>query len=159
MLYGCQTWGLHDTSKVTKIQTLQNSALRLVTFADKPNSPYQHNIDIYKDLRLLKFRDIVTLKNLIFVHDFFNNNLPVSFAGYFILSSNIHSYPTRTSSRGHIHVPNTNSVKFGTNSFKIKTIHAWNILASKFPETDLLILPRKKFISLLVNYLIENYSR
>ena len=159
MLYGCQSWGLNDNNEVRKIQTLQNRALRLVTFADKPNSVYQHNVDIYIDLRLLKFRDVVTLKNLLFVHDFFNNNLPESFAGYFTLSRDIHSHHTRNSARGHLYVPKTNSVKFGSNSFKIKTIHAWNLVASEFPEIDFILLRRKQFSSLLVSHFLDNYKQ
>ena len=151
MLYVCQTWGLHDNNKVNKIQTLQNRALRLVTFVDQPPSPYQHQVDIYKGLRLLKFRDIVTLKNLLFIHDFFNNNLPESFTGYFKLSRNMHSHHTRNSARGHLYVPKTNSVRFGTNSFKLKSIHAWNIVASIFPDTDFTTMAKRDFKSLLVS--------
>ena len=124
MIYGCQTWGLNDTPLVRKIQTLQNRALRLVTFADQTNSTFNHHNDIYKKLRLLKFRDFVDLRNLVFVYDYFNNALPESFSEFFTLSSIIHSHNTRTSIRGTIHVPCTNSVKFGSNSLKLKSISA-----------------------------------
>ena len=100
MLYGCQTWGLTDNKYINKIQTLQNRALRLVTFADSPSSSYHHMSPIYKDLKLLKFRDLVTLKNLLFVHDYFNKKLPESFAGYFIRSSDMHTHNTRNASQG-----------------------------------------------------------
>ena len=78
MLYGCQIWGQTDTKFVKKIQTLQNNALRLITFAE---SFYDHVTHIYRELKLLKFRDLVTLKNLLFVHDYFNQKLPASFDG------------------------------------------------------------------------------
>ena len=126
MIYGCQTWGLNDTPLVRKIQTLQNRALRLVTFADQTNSTFNHHNDIYKKLRLLKFRDFVDLRNLVFVHDYFNNALPESFTEYFTLSSNTHSHNTRTSIRGTIHVHRTNSVKFGSNSL------SWEVSALGF---------------------------
>ena len=99
MIYGCQTWGLTDNKYTNKIQTLQNRALRLITFADSPTSPYHHMAPIYKDLKLLKFRDFVTLKNLLFVHDYFNNNLPESFAGYFTRTGDLHAHNTRNASQ------------------------------------------------------------
>jgi len=158
MLYGCQTYGLHENSKTKKIQTLQNRALSLITFADHPSSPYQHHADIYKELRLLKFRDLVTLRNILFVHDFFNKNLPESFAGYFTLSRDMHSHQTRNSSRGLLYVPKTNSVRFGDHSFKLKAINAWNSVATEFPDTDFISLPKKEFKNLLVSYFLSTYN-
>ena len=69
-----------------KFQTLQNKALSLITFAYHLSSIYQHHVDIYMDFRLLKLMDLVTLKNLLFDHDYFNKKFPMSFADYFILS-------------------------------------------------------------------------
>ena len=158
MLYGCQTWGLHDNPIINKIQTLQNRALHLITFADLPTSTYQHHVDIYKDLRLLKFRDLVSLRNILFIHDYFNNNLPESFAEYFTFSRDIHSHQTRNASRGHLYVPKTNSVRFGDNSFKLKAIHAWNLLANEFPNNDFVSLPKKAFKNLLVSYFLSKYN-
>jgi len=158
MLYGCQTYGLHENSKTKKIQTLQNRALSLITFADHPSSPYQHHADIYKELRLLKFRDLVTLRNILFVHDYFNKNIPESFAGYFTLSRDMHSHQTRNSSRGLLYVPKTNSVRFGDHSFKLKAINAWNSVATEFPDTDFISLPKKEFKNLLVSYFLSTYN-
>ena len=66
MIYGCQVWGQSDSKYFLKIQTLQNNALRLITFAD---SFYDHVTHLYKELNLLKLRDFVTLQNLLLVHD------------------------------------------------------------------------------------------
>ena len=158
MLYGCQTWGLHDNNKINKIQTLQNRALSLTTFADHPSSNFHHLVDIYKALRLLKLRELIILKNLLFVHDYFNKNLPESFAGYFTLSRDMHSHQTRNASRGLLYVPKTNSVKYGDNSFKLKAIHAWNSTVIAFPASDFLSLPKKNFKNLLVSYFLNNYN-
>ena len=157
MVFGCQTWGLHCNSKINKLQSLQNRALSLITFADLPSSPYTHHVDIYKDLRLLKLNDLITLKNLLFVHDFFNNNLPDSFADYFTLSRNIHTHGTRNSTRGLLHVPPSNSVRFGDNSFKLKTIRAWNSAVNEYPNSDFLSLSKNQFKKLMVTYLLGNY--
>jgi hypothetical protein len=158
MIYGCQTWGLTENKYTKKIQTLQNRALRLITFADSPTSPYQHMAPIYKDLKLLKFRDLVTLKNLLFVHDYFNNNLPESFAGYFTRTGDLHPHNTRNASQGHLYVPATDSVRYGRKSFKLQAILSWNNCIDQFPGVDLALLPHHIFKRLIVSSFIDNYT-
>jgi hypothetical protein len=158
MIYGCQIWGLADDKYTKKIQTLQNRALRLTTFADSPTSPYQHMAPIYKDLKILKFRDIVTLKNLIFVHDYLNNNLPESFAGFFTRVGDTHPHNTRNAAQGHLYVPATGSVRFGRKSLKLKAIFSWNHYVDQFPELDLQLLPPHVFKRLIVSSILDSYT-
>ena len=157
MIYGCQTWGLTDNKYTNKIQTLQNRALRLITFADSPTSPYHHMAPIYKVLKLLKFRDFVTLKNLLFVHDYFNNNLPESFAGYFTRRGDMHPHNTRNASQGHLYVPDTDSVRYGRKSFKLQAILSWNNCIGQFPGIDLTHLPLITLKRLIVSSFLDNY--
>jgi hypothetical protein len=131
MIYGCQVWGQTDSKFFLKIQTLQNNALRLITFAD---SFHDHVTHLYKELNLLKLRDYVTLQNVLFVHDYFNNNLPESFSGFFTLSRDMHTHGTRGALRGQLYVPNTESTRFGRKSIKIKSILSWNEFAKSFQE-------------------------
>ena len=58
----------------------------------------------------------------------------------------------------HLYVPKTNSVKYGENSFKLKSIHAWNSLVNAFPESDFISLPKKVFKNLSVSYFLNNYN-
>ena len=121
MLYGCQIWGQTDTKSFNKIKILQNNAIRLITFAE---SFYDHftPIYIYKELKLLKLRDIVTLHNFLLIHDYFNKNLPKSFVDFFSLASDIHTHGTRTAISGQLFIPYSDSVRYGRNSIKIATI-------------------------------------
>ena len=125
MIYGCQTWGLVSNKYTQKIQTLQNKALRLISFADT-RTPHPHTTDIYKNLKLLKLTDLITLKNILFIHDFFNNKLPESFENYFQLSKDMHGHNTRNASICHIFTPQIETVRFGHKSFKMKAISSWN---------------------------------
>ena len=75
MTYGCQVWGLCQNKYTKKLQTLQNRAVRLITFAHE--SPVHiHTVDFFKQLKLLKLCDFVTLKNLLFVHDYLSKSVP-----------------------------------------------------------------------------------
>jgi hypothetical protein len=155
MIYGCQIWGQTDSKYFRKIQTLQNNALRLITFAD---SFHDHVSHLYKELNLLKLRDFVTLQNLLLVHDYFNNNLPESFSGFFTLSREMHTHATRGAMRGQLYVPNTESARFGRKSIKLKSILSWNEFVQKFPGIDLLQYTRTKLKMAIVNYFIDNYT-
>ena len=84
MTYGCQIWGHSFTETfINKIQTLQNNAMRLISFA---HDFRDHVSPIYANYNLLKIKDLIDLKNILFIHDFLNNKLPVSFYGYFTMS-------------------------------------------------------------------------
>ena len=155
MIYGCQVWGQTDSKHFRKIQTLQNNALRLITFAD---SFHDHVSHLYKDLNLLKLRDFVTLQNLLLVHDYFNNNLPESFSGFFTLSREVHAHRTRGALRGQLYVPRTASVRFGRKSIKLNSILSWNEFVKKFPGTNLLQFSRSKLKMVIVKDFIDNYS-
>ena len=155
MIYGCQVWGQTDSKYFKKIQTLQNNALRLITFAESFRDHVSH---LYKDLNILKLRDFVTLQNLLLVHDYFNNNLPESFSGFFTLSREIHTHRTRGAMRGQLYVPNTESVRFGRKSIKLKSILSWNELARNFPGIDLLQYSRSKLKMTIVKGFTDNYT-
>ena len=155
MSYGCLVWGQSDSKFVKKIQVLQNNALRLITFADSFRDHVSH---LYKDLNILKFRDYVSLQNLLFIHDYFNGKLPECFAGYFTLSSDAHDHETRTAGQGHLFVPSVESERYGRKSFKIQSILLWNNFAEKFPNDDFINLSRLKFKKLLAKHFIDNYS-
>ncbi len=90
MTYGCQIWGQSYTnSHINKVQTLQNNALRLITFAP---SFRDHVTQIYHEQGILKIKDHITLLNTKLVHDYLNNNLPLSFDNFFILDRDARQY-------------------------------------------------------------------
>ena len=60
LIYGCNTWGLTTEENITKIEVLQKKCIRILTFADF-NS---HTDDIFKDLKIIKVRDIIKMQQL-----------------------------------------------------------------------------------------------
>ena len=155
MIYGCQVWGQTDSKYFLKIQTLQNNALRLITFAD---SFHDHISHIYKELNLLKLRDFVTLQNLLLVHDYLNNNLPESFSGYFTLARDMHTHGTRRALQGQLFVPSIESVCYGKKSIKQQAILTWNTFSQKFPGVELHQYTHSNFKKVIVKHFIDNYA-
>ena len=137
-----------------KIQVLQNNALRLITFADSFRDHVSH---IFKKLNILKFRDYVSLQNLLFIHDYFNGNLPECFNGYLTLLQDAHGHATRNSLSSHIVVPLCDSDRFGRKSFKVQSTLLWNNITAKFPNENFINISRSKFKNILTNYFIGTY--
>jgi len=157
IVYGCQIWSLNENKYTKKIQTIQNRAVRLISFSE--NNPDLHTIDHYKKLKLLKICDLVTLKNLLFVHDYFNNQLPNCFNGYFILKKDILQKNTRNSSTTNkLHVPRTVQVTYGDHSFKSKVVAAWNGLCNVIPNTKFQTLKKEKFKKLIIDHILDGYT-
>ena len=66
MTYGCQIWGQSfNETYINKIQVLQNNAMRLISFATDFRD---HVSPIYGVYNLLKIKDLIDLKNILFVH-------------------------------------------------------------------------------------------
>ena len=185
MMYGCQVWGHSPTNTyINKIQVLQNNALRLITFM----SDYRDHVSpLYIKLKLLKIKDIITLKNLLFIHDFFNKKLPESFDNYFILDKDKHLYetedirPTQIPEKfkdyvfteanmhpqespipGQLYKPENETVKYGRGSFKVSSVTSWNHLNRKYykidNDNDFISMQRSKFKDLIVTDFLQNYG-
>ena len=73
MTYGCQIWGQSfNNTHVNKIQTLQSNALRIMTFCSDFRD---HVTPIYAAEIILKIIDLISLKNLLLIHDYFRDKL------------------------------------------------------------------------------------
>ena len=185
MTYGCQIWGLSPTNTyIEKIQVLQNDALRRISFAPDFRD---HVTPIYIKLNLLKIKDLITLKNLLLIHDYFNKKLPKSFDNYFILDKDKHLYeleeiratkipdkfndyvftesqmnPQENPIPGQLYKPEYETVKYGRNSLKITSINYWNHLNRKYyksnKKNDFIAMSRNKFKNLVVKDFLKGYE-
>ena len=86
--------------------------MRIISFSDfhASSSP------IYKELKILRLKDFITLQNCLFVHDFFNNNLPLCFNDYYQSVKRAHSIGTKSSKLGCIFIPHVSTTRYGLNS-------------------------------------------
>ena len=122
--------GTNKNAYVNKVCILQKSAIRIITFSDYN----AHTNLLFKENKILKFEDQVTLENCLFAHDFLKNTLPLCFKNYFktlneVYSSNVR---TRSSSSGCLFTPSAKSTKYGLNSIKRNAINTWNHFTKVF---------------------------
>ena len=78
--YGCQLWGQAQTQVLQNIEKIQNKALRILNF----KNPWDPIEQIYKESKIFKLKDIVTIRSLKFVYDQINKHLPRVFEIFFV---------------------------------------------------------------------------
>ena len=75
--YGGKHKHLQKSYKMLK--KIQNKALRIGNF----KNPWEPSEQIYKDPKIFKLKDIITISNLKFVCDQMNNILPKAYENFF----------------------------------------------------------------------------
>ena len=108
-LYYCNlAWGGTYKANLQRIVILQKRALRIVN-----NSTYDANTSpIFKELKLLKFRDIHSFQLGFFMFSLKNSTLPSKFNNLFLINSQIHNYNTRNAHLFRLPLCRTNTRQF-----------------------------------------------
>ena len=81
---------------------------------------------LFRNLKIMKLKDILAYKNCTFVQDQINENMPESFYNFFTTATAQHIYNTRGSPNNTIIKATTNSVTYGLNSLKQRGASDWN---------------------------------
>ena len=122
--YAIRVWGQHRKQTTKEIAQIQEKAIRIMSFKPKndPTNP------LFRNLKIIKFKDILAYNNCISVHDQLNENLPRSFNKSFSTAPAQHNYNTRGSSNNTIIKSITNAVIYGLNSVKHRIASDWNAM-------------------------------
>ena len=120
--------GQTQTQVLQNIEKVQNKALRILNF----KNPWDQTEQIYKESKMFKLKDIVTISNLKFVYDQMNKLLPRVFEKNFINKTRQHLYNTRGNS---LDVPQVKTTTYGSNSFTLHAIRTWNFFQNKLSTT------------------------
>ena len=127
----------------------QNKVLRIFNFTN----PWEPIEQIYKEYKIFKLKDIVTISNLKFVYDQMNKILPRVFENIFISKTRQHLYKTKGIS---LDVPQVKTTTYGFNSFTLHAIRTWNFLQNKLSTTTSLPnLTPTKFLKVIKTYISE----
>ena len=86
LLYGSQIWGQSNQS-VSKMEKLQNKALRIINF-----KPLRYSVNsLYNKCEILKFGDSIKLSIFLYGHDNIKGNLPTTLCAGITLLDSKHS--------------------------------------------------------------------
>ena len=144
--YGINVYGQAGSTKIDKIQTLQNQLLKVLS-----EKNYRHPTEkLHKEFELLLVEDLAKQELLTFVHNYFSNSLPPVFDDYF--DSFDHRYETRNG-------PNTIRLKIhdtemAAASVLVKGAKLWNNLNTSYKT----ITTRKNFRNKIKSDMINLYS-
>ena len=152
--YCCQIWGQHvgniSFNLLDPIRVLQNTALKQITFSHART----HNSPLYKFLNVLKFSDIVAIKNMLLVYDIYNGTLPSAVIDTFNIDF---SHPYSTLACGLINSILKSTTTYGTGSLKSQAIESWNNCQRANPEAKFFDMSRSELKKLLSSHFLENY--
>ena len=99
--YGAQPWGQANKESQNKIQVIQDRALRKISFKKLHDSTAK----LYKNLKVLKFCEIVHLQNCLFMNQIEQNEkFAKSFSELKYCGYN-HNYQTRSVTRKLLNIP------------------------------------------------------
>ena len=133
MTYGIQVWGQTFNKHVSRIQRIQNKAIRIINFADFKDA----STPLYHKSEILKFTDHVKLQNFLHVHSSFKGNLPFPLKDEFQVTTDSYSINTRGAAKFKIILPKVRTQNYGINSIKYQSAAFWNVIMSDFPEEKL----------------------
>ena len=109
MSYGSQIWGQNENYALfKKIENLQKRAMRIISFSRYGAS----SKPLFKQFKILKLEDHISLYNFLHTHDYSRKLLPTSFHSYFTICTDLHNTDTRRQA-GCILISQVNSKRYG----------------------------------------------
>ena len=152
--YVCTAWGQNMNHK-HRINLLQKKAMRIIRFA-RYNA---HTLPIFAKFNIIKFSDLISLCNCLFIYKHFISKDPSVFSHVFILASNTHELNTRFASHGLLIKPTCNTSKYGSNAFVAFAIASWNFFQKEFPSNNLRHISYSQLKVLIKNYFFNSYNQ
>lgn len=108
--------------------------------------------NLYNELVVMKFKDLVKLNNFLFVFDHRNENLPDAFQSYFHTSNEHQNHTTTRAQKMLIVVPMRKTLIYGWNFVISQSIFAWNKIVEKINYN--LDIGRTQFITTVKKYFL-----
>ena len=152
--YACQTWGLCDNTITHRIQVLQNTAIRLMTF----QGPRASVTRFYSELKILKFFDLVETLNIMFIYRYLNRYLPSDCLSTFTFAVIPHAIGTRANHISLLFVKNVNTTTFGLNSLTRLASRQWNNVQEHFDDMNLQIIEPLDLVSHIREFYLSKYA-
>ena len=153
LTYGSQVWGQSINKHISRLQRIQNRAIRIINFANfrEPSSP------LYNKSKILKFSDHINLQNFFFVHDSLKGSLPLALKDSFQLAQDTYSYNTRGASQFKMVLPKARTQVYGIKSIKYQSAAFWNMIISLLPREELHLQGKSICKKIITKYFLDSY--
>ena len=153
LTYGSQIWGQYSNKYITRIEKIQNKAIRIINFK-KHNDPVE---PLYFTSKILKVSDHINLQNFLFVYNSLGDNLPLPFKDFFTIAAETHSHETRLSQHSIV-LPKVRTLNYGLHSIRYRAAAFWNLMKSHFPKENFQKMSKSKCLKKIKNFLFEGYK-
>ena len=151
--YGANIWGQYNNTHVNRICKLQNRAIRVISFAK-----FRDPVDIlYKNSKILKFKDNISLNNYLYVHDSLNRKLPFALLDKFNHLHKVHNHKTRNSLFQCVTLPSNRTIVYGIHSIMSMSARTWNRLQITLSTQNLHLQSRTSCKKHIFDYFIASY--
>ena len=145
--YANLLWGCANSKQLKKIEILQKKCIRNVA-----NMPYtSHTEPIFKNLGILNLHDKIIFSRSLFIHQYRNKKLPVSFENMF---SDIPTDNLQTRDNDYNYLNQPANKKYMESFPTKKLISNWNMLWIDFKATA----DESEFKLLLSEHLLSKYT-
>ena len=150
LLYGLVAWGSTFPTYMSKLESIQNKAVKIMGSGTTRESP----TPFYGQLKILKLSDLYKFEIAKLVHDFLHDKLPSSsvFSHLFQKSLQIsHRFIRSSSNKNKLHIPlyRTNRLQ---RSIRYQGVSVWNSIPMEIQN-----LPKHSFKVKLKEYLLQLY--
>ena len=136
--YCCELWGNTYDSRINDLVVAQKRAIRLI---DKVKVR-EHTTEIFKNYKLLKFKDLINFQTSILMYKASNIMLPQNVQVQFCKNQDVHKHCTRNKEKVFVSSVNTRlKKKMSTNVIGVKL---WNELSSEIKESSSLNIFKRK---------------
>ena len=129
--------------------------MQIISFA----SFNAHTLPIFAKLNAIKFPDLNSFCNWLFIYKHFLNKSSSVFSNVFILTSNAHEQNTRSASYGLLTKSSCSTLKYGTNAFAPSAIKSWNFFQKTFSNNNLCQLSYSQLKLLIKNHFFKSYNQ
>ena len=153
LMYSSLIWG-QNNSIVTRLQILQNKALRIINFKPRRTSA----TPLFGICKILKLRDNISLQSFLLAYDSINCQLPSSLNKLFTFVDVDRDHNTRTETLYQLIRPRTRTILYGSNSIKSKSLDIWNYCNLHYKEKNLYAKSKSICKNFVTKVLINRYE-
>ena len=161
LIYAIEVWGSADDTHLNKLLILQNRIVRLINYSDKRREDYSFlpSDPLFYKMEIHKIHDIFKLMLTKFIFNCLNEKNPANFHAWFILTTNVHNYNTRSKfvniqnfvTTRTLFVPTARTSHYGLKLLKVQGPKIWNKLPSELRTCTSIYDFIKKHKNILIN--------
>ena len=151
--YAILAWGSACKTRIKKIQTKQNSVIRVIFFATTYGKNTESALPIMNLINVLSVTSIFELQALKLAYSWHTKDLPNIFDGYFQYAKDMHSYSTRYARKQNFYKPRART-NIGKQMVSSIVVDLWQDLPPELKFTSKFAFPKR-----MKQYLLQKQNR